>query len=470
MENWFSLIPPIVTIITAIITKRIIPSLTLGLLAGSMLIVPNPLGGTIKATEYIVGSLASKESAYIVLFLFAFGSLSEIFKVSGGIKGFAGLADRYVKTEKGALLAVWAATPVTFLDCCFHGIATGTIANPLIEKVGGSKEKLAMVVNITSSQLIVLMPVATTYVGYIVGVTGSAMRQAGLKGSPYSLFLHSIPFNFYSIGMVILSFLVIFFGLGFGKWKFGKLGKNEGGVHGTDEAHEQCEFEEKVPPRVGNLLLPLIVLVSLILFMFWYTGKGTGRPFLQALMHAEFEKAIFIATFATVILTVIYYTLQKIPMAELETHFLSGGSELLPPIVVLILSWSLSSATKDLGFVELITKTVGTAIPPLFIPAAIFLIGGLTSYFIGSSWATWALIMPLGLPLAVSTGASLPLTMGAVLAGGSIGDNVSPLGETPVLTSAITDIPILEHVQTILPYAAIVITISTVLFIVMQMF
>jgi Na+/H+ antiporter NhaC len=172
--------------------------------------------------------ISIQESAYIVLFLFAFGSLSEIFKVSGGIKGFAGLADRYVKTEKGALLAVWAATPVTFLDCCFHGIATGTIANPLIEKVGGSKEKLAMVVNITSSQLIVLMPVATTYVGYIVGVTGSAMRQAGLKGSPYSLFLHSIPFNFYSIGMVILSFLVIFFGLGFGKWKFGKLGKNEG--------------------------------------------------------------------------------------------------------------------------------------------------------------------------------------------------------------------------------------------------
>jgi Na+/H+ antiporter NhaC len=104
----------------------------------------------------------------------------------------------------------------------------------------------------------------------------------------------------------------------------------------------------------------------------------------------------------------------------------------------------------------------------VFIPAAIFLIGGITSYFIGSSWATWALIMPIGLPLAVITGASLPLTMGAVLAGGSIGDNVSPLGETPVLTSAITDIPILELVQTTLPYAAIVIGISTILFISVQ--
>lgn len=468
MENWFSLIPPIVTIITAVVTKRIIPSLILGLWVGSILLVPSPLGGTIKAAEYIVDSLASKENAYIVLFLFVFGSLSEIFKVSGGIKGFANIADRYVKNERGALLSVWAASPVTFLDCCFHVISTGTIAKPLIEKVGGSKEKLAMVVNITSSQLIVLIPIATTYVGYIIGVTGSAMQQAGIKGSPYSLYLQSIPFNFYSIGMVIMSFLVIFFGLGFGKWKFGRLGKTEGGVHGEHEAHNECEFEEKVPPRISNLLLPLFVLVTLILFMFWYTGKGNGRPLLQALMHAEFEKAIFIATFATVILTVIYYALQKIPMAELETHFLGGGAELLPPIVVLILSWSLSSATRDLGFVEFITKTVGAAIPPLFIPGAIFLIGGFTSYFIGSSWATWALIMPLGLPLAVSTGASLPLTMGAVLAGGSIGDNVSPLGETPVLTSAITDVPILEHVQTTLPYAFIVIGISTLLFVIVQ--
>ncbi|MTI85891.1 MAG: Na+/H+ antiporter NhaC family protein [Firmicutes bacterium] len=468
MENWYSLIPPLVTIATAVFTKRIIPSLTLGLWVGSILLVPSLLGGTIKASEYIVDSLASKESAYIVLFLFVFGSLAEIFKVSGGIKGFANLADRYVKNERGALLSVWAASPATFLDCCFHVISTGTIANPLMEKVKGSKEKLAMVVNVTSSQLIVLIPIATTYVGYIIGVTSSAMQQAGLEGSPYSLYLKSIPFNFYSIGMVILSILVTFFGLGFGKWRFGKLGKAQGGVHGEHAAHEECEFEEKAPPRVTNLLLPLLVLVGLILFLFWYTGKGDGRTFLQAFMNAEFEKAIFIATFATVILTALYYTLQKIPMAELESHFLSGGTELLPPIVVLILSWSLSSATQDLGFVEFISKSVGAAIPTLFIPAAIFLIGGFTSYFIGSSWATWALIMPLGLPLAVSTGASIPLAVGAVLAGGSIGDNVSPLGETPVLTSAITDVPILEHVQTTLPYASIVIGLSTILFVAVQ--
>lgn len=467
-SSWLSLIPPLATLTTAIISKRIIPSLSLGLLTGGMLVSGDIFQGAVKASEYLVASLADRESIYIILFLFLFGSLTEIFKISGGIKGFSLLAERYVKNERGALLSVWAATPATFLDCCFHVISTGAISGPLVEKLKGSKEKLAMVVNITSSQLIVLIPIATTYVGYIIGVTASSMRRAGLDGSPYSLYLQSLPFNFYSIGMVIISLLIVYFNLGFGKWRFGQDYSSQGSVHGFHEAHEQCEFEESVEPRVSNLLLPLALLISLILFLFWYTGQEPGRNFIQSFANAEFEKAIFIATFATVVITTLFYFVQRIPMAEMESHFLSGGTEMLPPIVVLILSWSLSSATQDLGFIEFVSGTVGATVPKLFIPAAIFLIGGFTSYFIGSSWATWALIMPLGLTLAVSTGASLPLTMGAVLAGGSVGDNVSPLGETPVLTSAITEVPLLDHIQTTLPYAAIIFGLSILLFVAAQ--
>lgn len=466
--EWLSLLPPLVTVSFAVITRRIIPSLVLGLLTGSVLLTENIFTGIIKASEYIVASLSSRNSAYILLFLFLFGSLTEIFKMSGGIKGFSLLADRYVKDERGALLSVWAFSPATFLDCCFHVISTGTVAGPLVEKVNGSKEKLAMVVNITSSQLIVLVPIATTYVGYIIGVTSSAMNGAGIEGSAYELFLRSIPFNFYSIGMVIMSFLVIYWGFGFGKWRFGRAGIMEVGVHEGHEAHEQCAFEQNAPPRTANLLVPSGVLIGLIFFLFWWTGRGDGRSVLQAILHAQFEQAIFYATFATVIITAVFYALQKIPLAEMESHFLSGGMELLPPIVILILSWSLSAATQELGFVQFVAATVGAAIPGVFIPAAIFLIGGATSYFIGSSWATWALIMPLGLPLAVSAGASLPLTMGAVLAGGSIGDNISPLGETPVLTSAVTGVPLLEHVQTTLPYGLIAAFIATILFVVAQ--
>ncbi len=431
-QGILSIVPPIIAILSATFTKRVIPSLVLGLWTGALLLKPDLIRGTIKAVEYVANALSSKENAFIILFLFSFGSLAEIISMSGGIKGVGKLAEKYVKSERGALLSVWAVTPATFLDCCFHVVSTGTISKPLVEKVKGSKEKLAFVINVTSSQLIVLIPFATTYVGYIVGVIASAMRKAGLTGSAYGLYLESIPFNFYSIAIVLISVLVIFFGLGFGKIALGRLNKEDvqGGVHGGNEAHEQCEFEEKAQPRIINLIMPLAVLVSLIVFFFWWTGKGAGRTFLSAIMNAKFEEAIFIASFGTIIITSLFYVIQKIPLGEIESHFLKGGTELIPPIVVLLLSWSIASVTGDLGFARFITGTLGTAIPGYLVPVVVFLLAGATSYFMGSAWGTWALVMPLALPLAVATGANPALAVGAVLAGGSIGDNISPLGET----------------------------------------
>ncbi|HHW39946.1 MAG TPA: Na+/H+ antiporter NhaC family protein [Syntrophomonadaceae bacterium] len=465
-----SLVPPLVTLAIAFATKRVIPSLTLGLLAGSMLVSKGIFTGVIRATDYIVSSLATRENAYIVLFLYLFGSLVEIIKLAGGIKGFSVFAEKFVKDEKGVLLSVWIFSLVTFMDCCFHAVATGAICRPLLEKVKGSKEKLAMVINITSSQLVVLIPVATTYVGYITGVITEAMRKAGIAGSGYELYLKSLPFNFFSIGMVLLSFLVIYFGLGFGKFRIGKGLKITNIAHSVRRVYERRQFEEMAKPRALNLLLPAILIISLFFLLFWWTGRGNGRAFFQAVMNAEFARAIFIATFITIIITAFFYILQKIPAVELENHFLNGGSGLVPPIILLILSWSLSNVTQDLGFIDFVSKTFGTMMPRLFIPAAIFLIGGLTSYFIGSSWATWGLIMPLALPLAVASGTTPHLVIGAVLAGGSIGDSVSPLGENPVLTATVTDVPIVEHMQTILPYAAIITVLCAILYVVAQAF
>jgi len=464
--GWLSLGPACVTLLAAILTKRIIPSLVLGLLAGCVLLTGSLPWGVVKASETVAGALAEADSVYIVLFLFLFGALAEIFKLSGGIKGFSRLAENYARNERGALLAVWAVTPFTFLDCCFHAIATGTIAKPIVRNTGGSAEKLAAVINITSSQLIVLLPLATTYVGYIVGVVAAAMTRAGIAGSPYSVFLRSIPFNFYSLGMVLLGLLLAFSGIDFGKWRIGARESTAGGVHGSHEAHEECEFEERAAPRPLNLFLPLVFLVSLMLFLFWLTGKGPGRSFATALAQAEFEKSIFIATFATLMATAIFYAIQRIPMAEMESHFLSGGAELIPPIVVLILSWSLAAVTEELGFHTFIGRTLAASLPRWSVPTAVFLLGAGTSYFIGSSWATWALLMPLGLPLAVKAGISLPLMLGAVLAGGSVGDSVSPLGETPVLTATVTEISVVEHIRTILPYALIVIIVSVALYVI----
>ena len=395
----------------------------------------------------------------------AFG---EIMKVSGGIKSFSELATKYVKTEKGALGAIWIVSPFTFIDCCFHAILSGTIGKALIEKVNGNKYKLAHVINVTSCLLIVLIPFGTTYVGYIVGVVASSLNKVGIKQSPYSIFIKRIPFNFYAIVMLLISIGVIIFNFGFNKKIDPAMSKNqhEESEHSGHEAHEQCEFEEKAPPRHLNLILPLCILIASTFFIFWYTGKDKSAGFLNAIMNAEFEKSILVSGVITIVLTSIFYILQKIPMREIESHFLSGGNEMIPPIIVLILSWGLSSIVKDLGFVDFITNAVGNNIPAYLIPAVIFLIGCAASYFMGSAWGTWALVMPIALPLAVSTNSSIPLIIGAVLAGGSLGDNASPLGETAILSATLSDIPIMEHLKSQLPLSLVAIGISTVLFVI----
>jgi len=464
--SFYSIIPPLAAIVGAAVTKRIIPSLVLGLLAGTLLQAGgSPIGAVLLAGQALASVVADESHAYIILFLFGFGALAEMFKVGGGISGFAKITEPYIKTERDALLSVLWASPVTFLDCCFHVIATGTISKPLLEKVGGSKDKLALVVNTTSSQLIVLIPFATTYVGYILGVIGSSMAQVGFTGNPYMVYLSAIPLNFYSISMLGISVSSIFYSFHFSRLKLAQpaLKKDPAeGNHDSHEAHDECSYQEKVPPRVINLLLPLTFLLALITYLFWLTGQTKGETsFVTALLNADYEKAIFVATFATLVGTTLLYVLQKIPMKELQSHFLSGGTEMLPPIVILIMAWAITGVTQGLGFNAFISGLLGTALPPQLIPVIVFALGGVASYFMGSSWGTWALFMPLAMSLAVTTGANLALTVGAVLAGGSIGDNLSPLGETPVLTAAVMDIPLPSHVSYVLPYGLAAITLAT---------
>ncbi|HEY5585847.1 MAG TPA: Na+/H+ antiporter NhaC family protein [Ruminiclostridium sp.] len=466
--GFISIFIPIIVIALAIFTKRIISSLIVGILAGGiMLSGGNIINGIILATEHLVNSVATKESVYIILFLFVFGAFGEIMKVSGGIKGFTGITDKFVKTEKGALGAVWFVSIVTFIDCCFHAIAAGTVGKALIEKTNGNKKKFAFVLNVTSCLLIILIPFGTTYVGYIVGVINSSLNKAGVKESAYELFIKSIPYNFYAIVMLLISIIAIIFNFGFTKNISQNTDGNEAGAHEHgDEAHEQCEFEEKVPPRPLNLILPLTLLIVTTFFFFWFTGKGKGAGFTGAIMNADFEKSIFMSALITLVITTVFYVIQKIPMSEIESHFLSGGNEMIPPIIVLILSWGLSSIVQDLGFTKFVTSVMGKGVPHFLIPAAIFLLGCAISYFMGSAWGTWALIMPIAIPIAVATNTGLAIIIGAVLAGGSLGDNASPLGETAVLSATIAEVPLMEHIKSELPYCLIGVGISTVAFIV----
>ena len=464
-----SILIPLFVISLALFTKKIIPSIALGVVIGGIFLENgNIINGIVTAVNFVVNEVVDEERVCTIMFLFVFGALGEIIKVSGGVKGFTNFASKYVKTEREALICVWISSLFTFIDCCFHAISSGTIGKALTDKVGGNKYRLAHVINVTSCLLIILIPFGTTYVGYIVSLIALSLSETNLSLSPYSLFLESIPFNFYAIIMTAISLGVTFFNFGFDNKTSIFLDKKQfkDNEESTHHAHEECEFQEKVKPRTINLILPLIFLICSTVFFFWYLGKNENPNFFDAIMNTEFEKAILVSGTLTLILTSIFYLFQKIPLNEIESHFMSGGKDLVEPIIVLVMSWGLSSIMGKLGFAEFLTSKINGSIPTFLIPSLIFLIGCMISYFIGSAWGTWSLLMPIAVPIAIGTGSFLPLVIGAVLAGGSLGDNASPLGETVILSSAVSDVPIMKHVRTQMPYSLASIGISAVMFVV----
>lgn len=464
--SWFAVIPPLTALVMVILTRRVILSLATAVVAGSLLISGPNINSLVLTGKYLSGAVAERGNAYTLSFLILFGALAELIKVSGGIAGFTNLAGRWVKSERGVLLAAWALLPFTFYDNSFRILSTGAILKPLLEKLQGSKEKLAFALTITTGQSIVLIPLATAYVGYMVSLLRANIPEGGTF-TAYGIFIKSLPWNFYSLIMLALALGVSIWGFGYSKVKIAALG---GGEEKFTVPH--IEYEKKTqdmppeyPARALNLVVPVITLLASTIFFFWWTGKRGNPSFFQALGAADFAVAITAGTLMALIISIILYRCQGISFTEIESHIIKGGQSILTLLVILVLSWALSEIVRDLNFTRLATSLLSGNVPKWAIPAAIFLSGAAVSYVIGSSWATWALLMPMATGLADAGGLDPVIAFGAVWAGGSVGDSTSPLSDIPILVSNVLEMPVAQFAGTALPFALGSVLLSTLAYI-----
>lgn len=458
---WLSLIPALITIILTFKTKKLIVALFIGVLTGA-LIRYGFIGGITAIGEYMMGAIADKESAYTLSFLIAFGSLAELIEMAGGIAGFSEKVNKWAKNEKGVLAWAWYLSAITFFDSSFHTIAVGTVLTPILKKVKGSKEKFAFLLSVTSLQLILLIPIATAYLGYMVTLVTNNIKNRGVTETAYTIVAKSVLWNFFSWTMLAIGIAVTIFGLGFGRYKIGKATAEEDEY---TEAHiEKEELENKVveeyPRNSKNLIVPVSILLVSTIFFFWWTGRKNSNGFISALSSAKFSVSIFSGIMLTLFFTTIYFILQKISLAEIETHIVKGGEKVLSLVIVLILSWALTSVTQDLGFDRLINEDVIKSIPRFLIPAMLFLFSGMIAYTIGSSWATWALMMPLAITFAINSEVNIPLMVGTVWAGGAVADVISPL------SAQMADTSFGEHLTTSFPYLIGGVIITTIAYII----
>lgn len=459
--NWVSMIPFLIVIPVAIWTKQVLPGLTLGLLVGSYLMEPSVLGGLQKMLAYVVQSLTGESKIKILIFLYVFSGLIGIIKMSGGIKGFVEFVSQRITTKTGALLITWISTLGTFSAPAFRIITIAPVMKALLQRISMSKQELGFVIQTTSSPVIVLVPVATAFVGYMTSVIQISLKNQGIKQDAYALFIQSIPFNFFSISIILLGIYLGFFRRSKDK-QLPEIKDNQ--KHEKDDWHN-CHpaVGKELPSKPLNLAIPLILILGLTLLITWWDGRAKATNFLQAFIKADVMGSMVIALIITFFVTMIMLLFQKIPLRKIISHFMTGGNDLMPVIILLAVVWALAVVTEDLGFSKFVTSNMGW-IPTYFIPPILFLVGSLISYFIGSSWGTWGMLMPLGVSLAQVSGTSLPLVIGAVFASGTFGAFASPLSDTTVTLSKILDLPVIAYSRYKLIPALIAAGIATFLY------
>lgn len=472
MDNasWLSVLPALITIAMAIWSKKILPSLLLGLLVGSYILNPSLIGGFETAIENIIKILSDKDNLQVLVFLYLFSGLIALLRKAGGINAFSNRAGKYIKSKNGVVFTLWALIPVTFIDCGFRIIGAGSIIRSLAEKNKIAKERLAFMLNNTASPVVELIPIATTYVGFNIANIGQGLKAAGVQEiSAYSTLLHAIPFEFFSIVILIVTFLSIY-----SKWQKTPAAKQMQYVHKEADGMGMVMKDEKpeIKPRIINLAIPMFIVIILSFFFFWYFGKdkvGVDGSISSIIAASDPNKAMLVALFISIVITGLLYFFQKYSVKKMTADIISGGNELMNILAILVVAWALGSVSQDLNLSTFIKQQLGS-LPSWSIPVSLFIVASLVTYFIGEGWAASSLIMPFAISLAVSAGSGIPLCVAAVITGGTFGDTTSPVAGMTNMSSNIAHADHTKYLQYASPYNFISACIAAILFLIAGIF
>lgn len=411
--------------------------------------------------HYVVQALIDENNIKIIVFLYAFSGLIGMIKMTGGIKGFVETASEKIDTKKEALLLTYVSTIGTFSAPTFRFVTMAPIMKALLKKVKMSTKELGFVIETTATPVIVLIPVATAFVGYMVSVIQISTQNIGSTLDPYSLFIRSIPYNFFAFVIILLGIYLSF---------FHHSNKSDDSTEMKDEKEDEEDWHDchpavskDLPKKPLNLLLPIILVIFLTLFLTWWDGHEKGYAFVTAFIKADVMQAMVVALLITLLASIAFFLVQRFKLKELINNFITGGNDLMSVIVLLSVVWGLSSVTEDLGFSGFVTAHTGW-IPEMFIIPLMFIFGSAVSYFIGSAWGTWGILMPLGISLSTIADISLPVIIGAVFASGSFGAFASPLSDDTNTLAKILNLTVIDYARFKLKPALIAAGITAVLY------
>lgn len=451
-----SLLPPLIAVILAIKSKNVILSLFAGGFAGAMILTAwNPIT-SIKSLvgDYYFVLLTDSYNAGVIVLLVFIGGFIKLMEKSGGANAFAQKVKKFINTKVKAQLAAWFGGILVFFSDLGTPLIVGPIFEPIFDKLKISREKLAWVLDSTSSPVAVLVP----FIGwgvYIMGLIENEFAALNLNLSDYDTFIQAIPYQIYPILAILLIPIIAITKLDFSEMRRAERRVEETGAICWPSSNPQRKSEkmDEIQASQGKAIMVILPVLVVFITLFGFLGPQ-GFPF-QKIGGNEFRIALttgyFFAALVLIALMLIYKTKT---FKEAFRIYMEGMKGMTDVAITLILAWTLGALISNLGTADyLIELLQAVKFSPVLIPAVLFLFGSFVSFSTGSSWGTFAIMMPLAIPMASAFHVPFAIAIGAVLSGGLFGDHCSPISDTTILSSTGAGCDLVDHVRTQLPYA-----------------
>lgn len=459
--TFWSLVPPLVAIILALITKEVYSSLFVGIVTAALFYSNFNLvtAYTTMFKDGFISSLASESNVGILIFLVVLGTIVILMNKAGGSAAYGKWAQKKIKTRKGTLLATFGLGVLIFVDDYFNCLTVGSVMRPVTDKHNVSRAKLAYLIDATAAPVCMIAPISS----WAAAVAGVVEGYDGLE-----LFIRAIPYNLYSLLTIATILIITNFDIDFGPMKIHEDNAKKGDLFTSGSKVSDDEAFQAVSEKgkVIDLALPVIVLIGCCIIGMIYTGGFfEGESFVNAFANCDSALGLSMGSAAALIFTIVFYLCRRVlSFKDCMEAFPEGFKAMVGPILILTFAWTLSGLTKMLGAREYVSAIFeGSAANFIAIlPAIVFLVAIFLAFSTGTSWGTFGILLPIIVNIHNLPEELLIITIAACLAGAVCGDHCSPISDTTIMASAGARCDHINHVSTQLPYVVVVAAVSFV--------
>lgn len=463
--TFWALVPPIVAIVLALITKEVYSSLFIGILVGGLFYSNFSFEGTITHifNNGFVGVLSDSYNVGILVFLVILGAMVSLMNRAGGSAAFGHFAKQKIKTRAGAQLATIALGVLIFIDDYFNCLTVGSVMRPVTDEHKVSRTKLAYLIDATAAPVCIIAPISS----WAAAVSGFVEGEDG-----FSIFIRAIPYNYYALLTIVMMIALVMLNVNFGPMKTYEENALKGDLFtdGNDAAKEEA-VPLNTKGKVIDLVIPIITLITCCVIGMIYTGGFfEGENFITAFSNSDASVGLALGSIFAMLITIIIYLIRRVlTFSECMECLPAGFKAMVPAILILTFAWTLKAMTDSLGAAEFVASAMAQSAEGLmnFLPAIIFLVGCFLAFSTGTSWGTFGILIPIVVAVFANSNPQLMIiSISACMAGAVCGDHCSPISDTTIMASAGAQCNHVNHVTTQLPYALLAAAVSFVTYIV----